>query len=66
MNRIHTPKDRIEYISNAAIERCFNVVQKEVIKNCFDNNMLALHYQEFLFASLLGSILFMFIYKKVE
>jgi Zn-dependent M28 family amino/carboxypeptidase len=66
MNRIHTPKDRIEYISNAAIERCFNVIQKEVIRNCFDNNILALHYQEFLFASLLGSILFIFIYKKVE
>lgn len=66
MNRIHTPKDRIEYISNSAIERCFNVIQKEVAKNCYNNNLLILHYEGFLVASTLGSLLFIFIYKKVE
>lgn len=66
MNRIHTPKDRIEYISSAAIQRCFSVIRTEVIKNCFDNNILSLYYEEFLLVSLLSSIVFIFIYKKIE
>lgn len=66
MSRIHTPKDRIEYISSEAIKRCFNVVNKEVIRNGFNNNLFYLYHKEVLLVSLVSSLLFMFIYKKVE
>ncbi|MEG0771850.1 M28 family metallopeptidase [Clostridium sp.] len=68
MNRIHTPKDRVEYISADAIERCFGVINKELVKTVFnsDSNVIYLYHKESLVISLICSLLFIFIYKKVE
>lgn len=57
--RIHTPEDTPEFISITAIERCFDVVSKEVVKYAFGNNILILYYKEALLAS--GSILIIII-----
>lgn len=51
MSRIHTPKDTPEFISTTAIERCFSVVSKEIVKCSFNNNLILLYYKEILLAS---------------
>ncbi len=66
MNRIHTPKDRIEYISSDAIKRAFSVVNKEVTKNGFCNNLIYIYDKELLGISLITSLFFIFVYKKIE
>ncbi len=50
--KIHTPLDTPDLISVTAINRCFNVVSKEIIKNAFNNNLLILYYKEALFGSI--------------
>lgn len=66
MNRIHTPKDRIEYISSDAIKRAFSVVNKEVTKNGFSSNLIYIYNKELLGISLITSLFFIFVYKKIE
>lgn len=46
MRKIHTPADTANYISLSAIERCFSVVSKEVIRYAYDNDPLLLHSNE--------------------
>lgn len=50
-SRIHTPNDTPEFISTTAIDRCFNVVSKEVIKHAFNHNILIIYYKEALVTS---------------
>lgn len=38
--RIHTPNDRIEYISEDAIDRCFSVIKVFVLKDAYPNNIV--------------------------
>lgn len=66
MNRIHTPKDRVEYISSAAIKRAFSVVTNEVIKSGYNNNFIYVYDKELLLIGLISSILLIFVYKKIE
>ncbi|ERI89445.1 peptidase, M28 family [Clostridiales bacterium oral taxon 876 str. F0540] len=43
MSRIHTPEDKASYIDTGAIDRCFRVASKEVIKNAFGSNPMLLY-----------------------
>jgi hypothetical protein len=54
--KIHTPLDTPDLISATAIDRCFDVVSKEIIGNAFNNNLLIIYYKE----ALLGSIVLLF------
>lgn len=54
MGRIHTMRDIPELISPSAIERCFTIVSKEIIKYSFNNNLLIIYYKETALASLLA------------
>ncbi|KYH29350.1 MULTISPECIES: M28 family metallopeptidase [Clostridium] len=65
-SRIHTPMDKPEFISTTAIDRCFNVVSREVIKYAFGNNLLILYYKETLIGSSLVILttVIAFIYSK--
>jgi len=57
MSRIHTMNDTPEFISTSAIERCFKIVSKEIIKYSFKNNLLILYYKEAALTSSLAVIL---------
>jgi hypothetical protein len=64
MSKIHTPNDKLEYISTAAIERCFKVASREVIKEAFDGNILILNYKKVSGFSLTLSIILAILYIK--
>lgn len=57
MSRIHTPEDRIEYISPSAIERCFNIASSQIIKNSFANPHIIIYSKEIFFVSALFTAL---------
>ncbi|MBL4935769.1 Zn-dependent exopeptidase M28 [Clostridium sp. YIM B02515] len=62
MSRIHTPEDKINFIDNEAIDRCFKVASKEVIKNAFGSNPMLLHYKDIMIFSGIGIVLFSVLY----
>lgn len=69
MSKIHTPLDTSNYISVNAIDRCFNVVSKEVIKYAYGNNILILYSRETSICSLAAILcltLFSYIYSKIK
>lgn len=53
MSRIHTPEDRVEYISPSAIDRCFNIASGQIIKNSFTNPHIIIYSKEIFFISAL-------------
>lgn len=62
MSKIHTPEDKVQYISTDAIDRAFSVVSKEVLKYGFSNNPLLLHYKNIFIYSLIAGILLSILY----
>ena len=66
MSRIHTPKDTFEHISLDAIERCYDVASKEIVKYAFKDSFIIIYYKEFLVASIIGIIIFSLMYKKLN
>lgn len=62
--RIHTPKDTAEYISLDAIDRCYDVASKEIVKYTFKNNLIIIYYKECAAISIIGIIIFAFLYNK--
>ncbi|MCY6485653.1 M28 family metallopeptidase [Clostridium aestuarii] len=56
-SRIHTPNDKPEFISTTAIERCFNVASKEIIKQAYYSNPMLIYYKQCMIISLTGIIL---------
>ncbi|NOH16719.1 M28 family metallopeptidase [Clostridium cochlearium] len=52
-SRIHTPEDKVDFISLKSIDRCFKVASKEVIKQGFSNNFNILYCKELSILSLL-------------
>lgn len=68
-SKIHTPKDKINFINRESIERCYNIASKEVVELAFSNNIFILYYKPIIFVSLTGLILIILIpkiYKKKE
>ncbi|MBC2582237.1 M28 family metallopeptidase [Clostridium sp. DJ247] len=63
-SRIHTPDDKINFISTDSMDRCFKVVSQEVIKHAFSNNLLLIFYKQAMIVSLLGLIVSYKIYTK--
>ncbi|MFT5873479.1 MAG: hypothetical protein ACI8WT_002424 [Clostridium sp.] len=64
MTRIHTPQDTYENISLYAIERCYDVASKQIVKYTFRDNFIIIYYKECFFISILGILIFSIIYKK--
>jgi len=64
MSRIHTPKDTFEYISLDAIDRCFYVASKEIVKYTFKDNFIIIYYKECLLISIIGILVFSVLYNK--
>ena len=64
MTRIHTPKDTFENISLDAIERCYAVSSKEIVKCTFKDNFIIIYYKECFLISIIGLLIFSVLYKK--
>ena len=63
-SRIHTPKDTFDHISLGAIERCYDVASKEIVKYTFKNSFVIIYYKECLLLSIIGILAFSLLYKK--
>jgi hypothetical protein len=64
MSRIHTPKDTFENISLDAIERCYDVSSKEIVKYTFKHSFIIIYYKECFLISIIGILIFSLFYKK--
>jgi len=62
MSRIHTPEDKVSFIDIEAIDRCFKIASKEIIKNGFDNNPMLLYHKKIMIFSGFGIVLFSVLY----
>ncbi|MGO5065773.1 Zn-dependent exopeptidase M28 [Clostridium sporogenes] len=50
-SKIHTPKDKIEFINKNSIKRCYNVASLKIINSAFRGNLFYIYYKEFLIVS---------------
>lgn len=70
MSKIHTPYDKASLISTTAIDRCFKVASREVIKYGFGDNIILVYYKSTLIVSLVLIIVLSILYylqlKKLE
>ena len=66
MSRIHTPRDTFEHISLDAIERCYDVASKEIVKYTFKNSFVIIYYKECLIVSIIGILIFSLLYRKIK
>lgn len=56
-SRIHTPNDKVDFISNSSIDMCFNVISKEIVSYAFNNNIFILYYKQIFLTSLIGVVI---------
>jgi hypothetical protein len=66
LSRIHTPNDKIEYISEEAIDRCFSVIKAQIFKDSYSSNVLYNHLELILFLSLGASLILSAIYYNIK
>lgn len=57
-SKIHTPEDKVQYINTSAIDRCFKVASKEILKNGFSSNDLLIYNKHILIFSSVGTLIF--------
>ncbi len=58
-SKIHTPKDKIEFINKNSIKRCYNIASLKIINSAFSGNLFYIYYKEILIISFI--LLFVFI-----
>ena len=60
--RIHSPEDKVQYISLSAINRCYKVISLQIVSYGYNNNIFILYSKEIMLASigLLGVILLIY------
>ena len=66
VSRIHTPNDKVAFISVDNIDRCFKVASREIIKNAYGDNFLLLFFKQILLVSLVSSLILIYFYKKID
>lgn len=54
-SKIHTPSDRIEYISETAINRCFSVMKVFIINDAYSNRLIYTAFSYLIIASVLST-----------
>ncbi|HCW04546.1 MAG TPA: hypothetical protein DGK91_08465 [Clostridium sp.] len=64
-SKIHSPEDKVQYISLSAIERCFSVISLQIVSYGYNNNIFILYNKEILLSSigLLGAFLLIYLIK---
>lgn len=63
-SRIHTPADKVNYISEAAIDRCFSVMKPQLFKDGYSRNILYDNLEMIFIFSCLSSLTFIFILRR--
>ncbi|AGY76579.1 M28 family metallopeptidase [Clostridium autoethanogenum] len=61
-SKIHTPMDKSQYINTKSIDRCFNVVSKEIDSYAFNNNPFILYSKYLLVISFCGILIMVNLY----
>lgn len=54
-SRIHTPNDRIEYISEIAIDRCFSIMKVFIVKDAYSDKLIYTNFSYLIIASALST-----------
>ena len=54
-SKIHTPSDRIEYISETAINRCFSVMKFFIINDAYSNKLIYADFSYLIIASAIST-----------
>lgn len=62
LSKIHTPEDKAKYISTLAIDRCFKVASKEILKQGFSSNPFIIYNKNLLIFSSIGTLLFFILF----
>lgn len=62
LSKIHTPEDKAQYISTSAIDRCFKVASKEILKQGFSSNFFLVHNKSLLIFSSTSTLLFFILF----
>ncbi|WP_373897961.1 M28 family metallopeptidase [Haloimpatiens sp. FM7315] len=57
LSKIHTPKDKVQFIENDSINRCFKIASKEIVKCSFGFNPFINHYKLIMCISGLGIVI---------
>lgn len=67
-SKIHSPEDKVQYISLSAIERCFSVISLQIVSYGYNNNIFILYNKEILLSSigLLGAFLLIYLIKYIK
>jgi len=65
-SRIHTPKDRIEYINEKAIARCFNVMKPLILADGYSSNIFYNNIEIILILSCVSVLLWSFVYYNIK
>jgi hypothetical protein len=63
-SRIHTPSDKINHISEKSIDRCFDIVSREINSFAFNNNPFLIYYKQIFIASICSLLIISLIYLK--
>lgn len=48
ISKIHTPKDKSEFINKNNIKRCYKITSKKIINSAFNGNLFYIYYKEFI------------------
>ncbi|MEY7999274.1 M28 family metallopeptidase [Clostridium sp. Mt-5] len=57
MSKIHTPEDKDRYINTQSIDRCFNIVSKEIKNYAFKDNFYVLYCRNLFILSLISLLI---------
>lgn len=63
MSKIHTPKDKVEYINIKTIKRCFEASSPKILEYCYGNNIFIFHYKEIMLSCIVVAIILLVIKK---
>ncbi|MDU6877110.1 M28 family metallopeptidase [Clostridium tepidum] len=65
-SKIHTPKDKLEFINKNSIKRCYDVASLKIINSAFGGNLFYIYYKEFLIVSSVLLLIFIKIQRKYK
>lgn len=62
LSKIHTPEDKAIYISTSAIDRCFKVASKEILKTGFSSNIFLIYNKNLLIVFSISTLLILVLF----
>ncbi|MEG1256784.1 M28 family metallopeptidase [Clostridium sp.] len=65
-SRIHTPNDKVDYISETAIDRCFSIMKTQILNDSYSSNILYNNLEIILIFSCISSLVLILIYSGIK